>query len=112
MLAELTDILGSGGTGALMLIASLSFLAWMPAIAAVVVGPRSRIPKILLLFTLAIFPPASLAVMAAAVKNAEMGETPEKKRRRIAFRSERCKDRRSHAARSVRTVATPAVAEA
>ena len=78
--------------GVLMLLAAVSFLAWMPAIAAVVDSRRGTYPKLLLLLMLAAFPPAALGVMVMAVKNADEDEDQPKRPRRKRNAS-RCRDR-------------------
>lgn len=53
-----------------MILGTLSFLAWWPAIAAVVVSERPLAVRVPLFLALAFCPPVSLAVMAASIRKA------------------------------------------
>ena len=61
-------MLGTGGFVVFMLIATISFLAWLPAIAAVVLSEKPFAQRLSLFLTLALFPPFSLAIMAASIR--------------------------------------------
>lgn len=68
MLTQVEGALGTGGLVALALLATFSFLAWWPAIAAVVLSDRPLWKKIPLFLTLALFPPVSFAILAGAIR--------------------------------------------
>lgn len=70
MMTQLEATLGTGGLAAVAFLGTLSFLAWWPAIAAVVVSERTLLLRLPLLLVLALVPPVSLAVMAYSIKQA------------------------------------------
>src|SRR5690554_2880656 len=70
MLAQLDAALGTGGLAVLALFGTVSFLAWMPAIAGVVISERPLARKLPLFVALSLFPPISLVIMAVSIKKA------------------------------------------
>ena len=77
MISQLQATLGTGGLAFVMILGTLSFLAWMPAIAAVVVSEKPLLHRVPLFLALAVFPPLSLVVMTVSIQKA----TPDSPRR-------------------------------
>lgn len=76
MLSQIEAALGTGGLAVVALFGTISFLAWMPAIAGVVISDRPLFRKLTAFLALAVFPPFSLVVMAASIRRATPARRP------------------------------------